>query len=121
MDLIMSSAECWGCALVGVLAALDIIVGWLQAVVNKCFSSSKMRQGIINKGVEAVVIVLAIVLQTFSAHIGDIGWTIPLIIPVCAYLAVQEVASILENVKLANPLLADSPLFDLFNNDKKGA
>ena len=56
------------------------------------------------------------VLQGFTTHIGDTGWTLPLIYPVCAYIAVMEVASILENIKQAYPEIADSQLFGLFEN-----
>lgn len=108
--------ELWFIGLALVLSAFDILTGWIQAVVNRAFSSTKMREGLWHKMLLVLVIALAVILQGFTAHIGDTGWSVPLIYPVCAYIAVMEVASILENVKSAYPELADSPIFGLFEN-----
>lgn len=114
--------ELWFIGLALVLSVFDIVTGCIQAIVNKSFSSTKMREGLLHKMLLILVICLAIVLQAFSAHIGDTAWSAPLILPVCAYIAVMEVASILENIKTAYPELADSPLFGLFeSHDKEDA
>ncbi len=111
--------ELWFIGLVLVLEVFDIVTGWIQAAVNQTFSSTKMREGLWHKMVLILIVCLAIVLQGFTSHIGDTGWSMPLIYPVCAYIAVMEVASILENVKSAYPDIADSPLFKLFDNANK--
>ena len=115
-----TEAELWFICFVLVLSVIDVLTGWLQAVINRSFSSTKMREGLLHKIVLVLIIVLAVVLQGFTAHIGDTGWSVPLIFPVCAYIAVMEVASILENIKSAYPEIADSPLFRLFDNLKTG-
>ena len=115
-----TEAELWFIGLVLFLSLLDIVSGCIQAVINKAFDSTKMREGLWHKMLLVLIICLAIVLQGFTAHIGDTGWNLPLIYPVCAYIAVMEVASILENVKAGWPEIADSPLFDLFNNKRDG-
>ena len=108
--------ELWFIGLALVLSVFDIITGWIQAVINHAFSSTKMREGLWHKILLVLIICLAVVLQGFTTHIGDTGWTLPLIYPVCAYIAVMEVASILENIKQAYPEIADSQLFGLFEN-----
>ena len=108
--------ELWFIGLALVLSVFDIMTGWIQAVINKAFSSTKMREGLWHKMLLVLIICLAVVLQGFTAHIGDTGWSVPLIYPVCAYIAVMEVASILENIKAGWPEIADSPLFGLFEN-----
>lgn len=112
--------ELWFIGLALVLSVFDILTGWIQAVVNRAFSSTKMREGLWHKMLLVLVIALAVIIQGFTAHIGDTGWSVPLIYPVCAYIAVMEVASILENVKSAYPELADSPIFELFENHGVG-
>ena len=111
--------ELWAIFFALILSVLDIITGWLQAVVNRSFSSTKMREGLLHKIVLVLIITLAVVIQGFATHIGDTGWAIPLIYPVCIYIAIMEVSSILENIKKAYPELADSPLFRLFENDRE--
>lgn len=108
--------EIWFICFVLVLSVLDVLTGWVQALINRSFSSTKMREGLLHKMVLVLIIVLAIAIQAFTAHIGDTGWSLPLIFPVCAYIAIMEVASILENIKAAYPEIADSPLFGLFEN-----
>ena len=108
--------ELWFIGLALVLSIFDILTGWIQAIVNRSFSSTKMREGLWHKMMLVLIICLAVVLQGFTTHIGDTGWSAPLIYPVCAYIAVMEVASILENVKSAYPEIADSPLFQLFES-----
>ena len=108
--------EIWLIGLALVLSAFDIVTGWIKAIASHSFSSTKMREGLLHKIVLVLVIFLAIILQGFTAHIGDTGWNIPLVSPVCLYIAVMEVASVLENVKAAYPELADTKLFSLFEN-----
>lgn len=114
--IVFMGPELWFICFVLFLSLLDVLTGWVQALINHVFSSTKMREGLLHKIVLVFIIVLAIAVQAFTAHIGDTSWSLPLIFPVCAYIAVMEVASILENIKLAYPEIADSPLFGLFEN-----
>lgn len=112
--------ELWFIGLALVLSLFDIVSGWIKAAISRSFSSTKMREGLWHKMLLMLIISLAVILQGFTAHIGDTGWSLPLIIPVCSYIAVMEVSSILENVKDAYPDIADSALFRLFENTKRG-
>ena len=78
-------------------------------------SSTKMREGIGHKALLIIVIIAAVLVQTFSLHIGDMGWSFPLIVPCCVYIIVMEVTSVMENVKSAYPGLDGTPLMQLFD------
>lgn len=107
--------ELWAVIAACVMMAMDIITGFAGAVVTGSISSTKMREGIGHKAMLVMLVVLAVLVQTFSLHIGDMGWSIPMIVPVCVYIVVMEVASVVENVIRAYPELKDSPLVHLFD------
>lgn len=113
-----TESEYYILVLVFVLMLVDIVAGLLQALRNREFQSSKMREGIMHKAGTTLVMLLAIVMQGFAAHIGESGWSVPLIVPVCLYAAVMELSSILENLTLLNPELAGTGVLRLFKNDK---
>ena len=107
--------ELWAVAAALIMMVMDIITGFAGAVVTGTISSTKMREGIGHKAMLVMLVVLAVLVQTFSLHIGDMGWTIPLIVPVCVYIVVMEVASVVENCVSAYPDLKDTPLVRLFD------
>lgn len=110
----ITEVELWAIAAALVMMLFDIVSGFAGALVKGNVSSTKMREGIGHKAMLILLVVLAIFVQTFTLHIGDMGWTIPLITPVCVYIIVMEVASVVENVIQAYPALRDTPLVKLF-------
>ena len=56
-------------------------------------------------------------LEVGSAHI-DLGFTVPLFVPACVYIVLNETASILENIAALNPELAGTRLMQLFKSTK---
>ena len=110
----ITEVELWAIAAALVMMLFDIVSGFVGAVVRGDVSSTKMREGIGHKAMLILLVVLAIFVQTFTLHIGDMGWTVPLITPVCVYIIVMEVASVTENVVDAYPALKDTPLVKLF-------
>lgn len=110
----ITEVELWSIAAALVMMLFDVVSGFVGAVVRGDISSAKMREGIGHKAMLILLVVLAIFVQTFTLHIGDMGWTAPLITPVCVYIIVMEVASAVENVIKAYPALRDMPLVKLF-------
>lgn len=111
----LSEAEVWAIIAALVMMAVDIVSGFAGAVVRGEVSSTKMREGLGHKAMLVIVIFVAILLQIFTLHIGDMGWSFPLITPACIYIVVMELASVLENVCSAYPELRDTPLIKLFD------
>lgn len=77
-----------------IFSLADIITGYIQAVINKCVDSQKMRVGLLHKVLIALVIILSFVMG-FAFNISFIPKT------VCAYVFIMESVSILENLKKA--------------------
>lgn len=106
--------ELWAVGAALVMMLMDILSGFVGAVVRGDVSSTKMREGIGHKALLIIVIIAAVLVQTFSLHIGDMGWSFPLIVPCCVYIIVMELTSVLENVTDAYPALKDTALMRLF-------
>ena len=113
--LVLTEGECWSIMASFSLMALDVLAGLMSAVLTGTFASTKMREGLGHKAMLILVIALAVAVQGFSGHVAELGWSVPLIIPACAYIVVMEVSSILENISKAYPGLADTALFRLFD------
>ena len=86
-------------AIVAVLIFIifDYITGLIKAVKNQNISSSIMREGLIHKVSFVLIMVLGILCEVIIQHI-DIGITIPLVVPICVYITLTEVSSIIENI-----------------------
>lgn len=78
------------------LSILDILTGYLKSILNKTTSSSKMREGLIKKAVQYIVISVSALLQFGQGYL-DLGVTLPILPTVCGLIIWMEVTSILEN------------------------
>ena len=100
--------------IVAAFIVLDIASGFSQAVVNKTVDSSILRTGLWHKSAYVFAITLALLCEYASTQL-DLGFTTPIAIPVCAYIALTEVVSIVENIGKLNPEILNSKLLDFFS------
>lgn len=96
---------------------LDIFCGLAQAAKNGEISSTKMRDGLWHKLGFIGAIALASLCE-FSENIVDLGFAIPLCAPVCVFIILTEIVSILENLGKLSPELASSEFLKYFKNDE---
>lgn len=87
------------CVIIGVTIGfiiLDVVTGYLSALLKKAVSSSVMRKGLIKKAAECVVIAVSVLMHVGMPYAGI---TLPFstISVFCAFLMVMEVTSIFEN------------------------
>lgn len=101
------------------LMLFDVISGFIAAVKNREVSSTKMREGLFHKCSLVMCIVLAWCIEMFVMHVPDLGFNVPLVIPVCVLIFAMEVVSILENIVKINPELENEEIVKLFTNTKK--
>lgn len=97
-----------------IFIAFDFLTGIIKAIYNKSIDSSIMRDGLIHKTAFVLVMILGALCEIVIGRI-DIGITVPLLVPICVYIILTEIASILENIIELNPSLAKSSIFKLFN------
>lgn len=85
---------------------LDFVTGLFQAFVTKSFKSSCMRQGLVHKCVEVIILLFSAFLE-YALPIVGLPVDIPFFSVVAAYITVMEIASICENLLKANPDMKD--------------
>lgn len=110
----LSEQMMWALIACLVMMILDIITGFTAAWKNKNIQSTKMRDGLFHKGTLVLIIILAWLCELFVMHVPDLGITIPLVIPACAFIFAMELVSITENAAEINPELKGSKLLQLF-------
>lgn len=94
---------------------LDILTGYVGAVVNHCVSSTKMREGLGHKALLLCVELLAFVIEVVCQHVeGMDALSGVTVVGISVVIIAMEVTSIWENVVAASPELADSPLGRIF-------
>ena len=109
--------EVWGMCLALVFIVLDIIFGLAKAAKSRTLSSSVMREGLWHKAAYVGVVAVAVVIEVGSGHL-DLGFTVPLVVPACVYIVLNEVLSIVESIAELNPELKGSKLLQLFESGK---
>lgn len=105
-------------AIVCAFVAMDLVTGIMQAVANKTLDSTKMRSGLWHKCGFIMCVILAALVE-WAMQFIDLGFTLPLFVPVCAFIILTEIVSIFENVCQLSPELANSKLAQLFNIEVK--
>lgn len=96
---------------------MDVITGIMQACKNKTLNSTVLREGLWHKLAEIVAIVFAY-LVSFVPDAFDINVSLPLLTPVCVYIVIMEIISVLENICLMNGQL--KTLFSPYLEKLKG-
>lgn len=102
---------------VACLIISDVITGWMKAFYKGNWNSTVMRQGGFHKASELFVLVGSGLLEYACAYI-NLGIEIPTLGLVASYLAVMEIVSIIENLCVVNPQLAN--LFKPYLEKLKG-
>ena len=95
------------------LILLDWIFGIGNAIIQKEFSSEKMRQGIGHKCSEMGFIVVGIIMDAMITSGLDIGFEAPILTTIAVYLCIMEIGSLMETFAKINPELGNSPAFKL--------
>ena len=101
-----------------VFILFDFITGLIKALKNKNISSQIMREGLFHKVGFVLTIALSIFCETAIEHI-ELSFNMPLVIPVCTYIVLTELASILENLAEISPELKQTNILKLFENVKE--
>lgn len=91
-------------AIIGVclLILLDLVTGLMGALMTHTFSSKKMWAGLLHKFTELASMAMGVILD--GMFMGGLNLTYkPILLIACLYIAVMEVGSFLELVRLYNP------------------
>ena len=86
----------------GLFVILDMATGLVKAFKEKNYCSSIMREALFHKCGSALCVAFG-VLVDYAQTLIDLGQTIPIATPICAYIILMEIGSIIENVCAINP------------------
>lgn len=118
-EIYLSDAACTAIVCALVFSLFDFVAGLVCAFVRHEFRSQAMREGIGHKAVIVLIIVLAALLEIASHFVEGITFDVPLVVTVCVYVILMEVASVIETIKLTYPELAATGIFDLFGDKEQ--
>ena len=111
-------ANCYAVVIAAVFIVMDIVSGLIKGLYKKALSSEKLREGAFHKIGFILIILLALICESAMMHL-ELGFTAPLVVPVCTYIVLTELTSIIENIIVINPTLSNSSIFNLFEGREK--
>ena len=91
---------------------LDVISGVASAYARHEISSEKLRTGLWHKLGYFFVVFCAIVIEWTMTQGLDLGFSLPLVVPICVWVSLMEIVSVLENAAKMNPDLESVPGFE---------
>ena len=91
---------------------LDVVSGVTSAYARHEISSQKLRTGLWHKLGYFFVVFLAIIIEWTMTHGLDLGFSLPLVVPICVWVSLMEIVSTLENAAKMNPDLERVPGFE---------
>lgn len=100
-------------AIVFAFIALDFVSGMIEAFKNKDFDSSIMRDGLVNKMGELLILVLAELAEKALPYF-DISIGKPIFNGICTYIILMEIGSIIENVGNINKAIIPAKIRKFF-------
>ena len=104
-------------AIVGVFIIFDIVSGILQAISNPELSSEKLRQGAWHKMGLVLFVCLAYFIDYGTGYL-DLGFNFPIVTPLCIYICITEVVSIVENITKMAPELKNTEFLRFFKSSE---
>ena len=100
-------------AIVFAFIALDFVSGMIEAFKNKDFDSSIMRDGLVNKMGELLILVLAELAEKALPYF-DISIGKPIFNGICTYIILMEFGSVIENVGNINKAIIPAKIRKFF-------
>lgn len=88
--------------LTGGFILMDLLTGLIKAFKEKNYNSSIMREGLFHKCGSILCIAFAFLVEYVQTYI-DLGFNVPVAVPICVYIITMEIGSIIENVCAINP------------------
>lgn len=92
---------------------IDFITGIVKAIKNKEFCSTVMREGLFHKFGLVIVVVLGTLID-FAQGYMDLGFTIPIATPICIYVSLMEIGSVIENLYAINTKIIPEKIQEFF-------
>lgn len=112
------TVDWWSIVMVLCFVMFDLVSGIGKAAYNRDIQSGAMFDGLIRKCAIVGVILLAILCE-MAMHWFPLPFDVPMVVPVCVFIILMEVSSIIENLTAINPQLKDNALLALFTKQER--
>lgn len=115
----MTTAEEW-CAIAAMFFIVtDYVTGVVKAIMQNNLSSQKMREGLGHKFAYLILALTAWFIDKINLHV-DLGLPVSVFVCTVSGICLIELTSILENITVINPELADAPFMQIFTQNTNG-
>lgn len=91
---------------------LDVVSGVAAAYARREIESPKLRQGLWHKVGYIFVLFCCMIIEWAMNNGMDLGFDLPLVMPICVWISLMEIVSTLENAAKINPDLSNVPGFE---------
>lgn len=99
-----------------VMIVFDILSGWVKGVSTHSFETRIMREGLWHKVGSVMAIMLFVGIDVFQIYIdlaSAIGFNIKVTPPICIYIILMELMSIIENISVINPEIMPAKIISI--------
>lgn len=115
----MSTADVWCAIAVTFFITTDYVTGVAKAIMQDNLSSKKMREGLGHKFAYIILVLVAWFIDEVNLHV-DLGLPVSVFVCTVGGICLIELTSILENITVINPELADAPFMQIFAQSTSG-
>ena len=116
----MSTADVWCAIAVMFFIVTDYVTGVAKAIMQNNLSSKKMREGLGHKFAYIILVLAAWFIDEVNLHV-DLGLPMSVFVYTVGGVCLIELTSILENITVINPELADAPFMQIFAQNTPNA
>lgn len=115
----MTTADVWCAIAVTFFIVTDYVTGVTKAIMQNDLHSQKMREGLGHKFTYIILILMAWFIDEVNLHV-DLGLPVSVFVCTVSGICLIELTSILENITVINPELADAPFMRIFTQNTNG-
>lgn len=115
----MTTVDAWCAIAVTFFIVTDYVTGVAKAIMQNDLSSKKMREGLGHKFAYIILVLVAWFIDEVNRHV-DLGLPVSVFVCTVGGICLIELTSILENVTVINPELADAPFMQIFGQNTNG-
>ena len=90
----------------------DVVSAVAAAYARREIESPKLRQGLWHKVGYIFVLFCCMIIEWAMNNGMDLGFDLPLVMPICVWISLMEIVSTLENAAKINPDLSNVPGFE---------
>lgn len=101
-----------------ILMCLDVVSGFIAALIRHEPSSARMREGLGHKALLLLIIAASFAVEKLAVA-GGMPVDLPATVCVCGYITVMEFMSVLENVAKGSPEFKESKLYRIIKGEKE--